>query len=92
LPNKSVARKRRLLEFKGEKRTIIIYESPYRVLAALKDMLELLGDIKIAVIREVTKKFEESKRGNISEIISYFQMNKPRGEFVIVFNLKEKKR
>lgn len=91
LPNKATARKKRLAEFKGEKRTIILYESPYRVLKTLKDMKETFGDIKTACIREATKKFEEIKRNNLSNLISFFEKTSPRGEFVLVFNLRQRK-
>jgi 16S rRNA (cytidine1402-2'-O)-methyltransferase len=81
-----VARKKRLKELKGEKRTIILYESPHRLIEALKDMSEVLGDIKIACVREATKKFEEVKREYLNTLISHFETNKPRGEFVLVLN------
>lgn len=89
LPPKTTARKRRLTEFKSEKRTIILYESPYRILKTLQDMKEVFGEIKIACIREATKKFEEIKRDNLNSLISYFENRAPRGEFVLVFNLRD---
>ena len=86
LPNKASARRKRLVGFENEKRTIVVYESPYRVLATLKEMKETLGDIRIACIREATKKFEEARRDCLSGLISHFEKTRPRGEFVIVFN------
>ncbi|MFH1868624.1 MAG: 16S rRNA (cytidine(1402)-2'-O)-methyltransferase [Candidatus Omnitrophota bacterium] len=86
LPNKTAARKKKLLEFKGGKRTVLIYESPHRVLATLRDILDVLGDIKAACVREATKKFEEVKREKVSALLSHFEKTAPRGEFVIVFN------
>jgi 16S rRNA (cytidine1402-2'-O)-methyltransferase len=84
LPQKETARRNRLQEFAGEKRTLIFYESPYRLLKALKDMAEILGDREASVSREMTKKFEETTRGKLSEILSYFESKKVLGEFAIV--------
>jgi len=92
LPPKQQARKKRLLSFSEEKRTIIIYESPHRILKTLKDIIETLGDIQIACTREITKKFEEVKRESASTLIRDFEETKPRGEFVIVFNVKGKRK
>jgi len=89
LPNKSAARRKRLMALKGEDRTVILYESPYRISKALYDILEILGDIRISVLRELTKKFEEVLRGKTSEVAAHFEKNTPKGEFVIVFNRKE---
>lgn len=78
-------RKKELELIEDEKRTIIFYESPYRVKDTLKDMMDILGDRKIAVIREITKKFEEKIRGNISSVLE--ELNKRdeiKGEYVIV--------
>ena len=84
LSNKSQARKNRLKILSEEKRTIIIYESPHRITKTLKDILEVFGDIKIACARELTKKFEEVLRDNVTALISHFEKIKPRGEFMIV--------
>ena len=59
LPNKSAARKRRLEAFKDEKRTIIFYESPHRLIKSLNDMLDIFGDITAVCARELTKKLSE---------------------------------
>jgi len=88
LPNKTTARKKKLLSLKGEDRTVIIYESPHRLLASLEDIKEILGDIELVIAREITKKFEEIRRGKTVDLIEYFTTNKPRGEFVLVFNIK----
>lgn len=66
-----------------EKRTIVIYESPHRLLKTLQDILDIMGDRDIAIMREVTKVFEESIRSKVSEAIKHFAANPPRGEFVI---------
>lgn len=84
LPAKSGARRKRLRELKREKRTLIFYESPHRLLKTLKDILEILGDRKISTVRELTKKFEEITRGKVSEAIQHFQKQTPRGEFILV--------
>lgn len=88
LPVKPGARKNRLKEFLNEKRTIVLYESPHRLVKTLKDIYEVFGDIKVACLRELTKKFEEIRRQPVSELIGHFTNNKPLGEFVICFRPK----
>lgn len=65
-------------------RTIVIFESPHRLLKTLNDLLKFLGDRDIAVCREITKIYEEALRMKISEAIAHFTKTKPRGEFVLV--------
>jgi 16S rRNA (cytidine1402-2'-O)-methyltransferase len=84
LPVKSGARKRRLEEIAGEKRTVIFYESPHRLLKALQDIAEVLGQRQIVVLRELTKKFEEILRSSADKILTHFQKQPPKGEFVII--------
>lgn len=84
LSAKSSQRKKQLSGFKKETRTVILYESPHRLLNFLKDVLEVLGDRQIVCARELTKKFEEIKRAKTSELIEHFTNNKPRGEFIII--------
>lgn len=86
LSNKKISRTNRLKKLLGEERTVVIYESPHRILGLLEDMLEVFGDIKIALSRELTKKFEETRREKISALIEHFSKEKPRGEFIVVFN------
>jgi len=88
LPNKSGARKNRLKEFLNEKKTIIFYESPHRIIKTFQDILEVFGDIKVACLRELTKKFEESRREKVSQLIAHFTKTKPLGEFVICLRPK----
>jgi 16S rRNA (cytidine1402-2'-O)-methyltransferase len=83
LPAKTTARCRKLQELSKAKCTVIVYESPHRLLKTLRDILDILGDINIVCVRELTKKFEEIKRGKTSEIISYFSKKPPRGEFIL---------
>ncbi|MBM3253033.1 MAG: 16S rRNA (cytidine(1402)-2'-O)-methyltransferase [Candidatus Omnitrophica bacterium] len=84
LPSKPSARKNRLKELVSEKRTIIFYESPHRLLKTLGDIYEIFGDMEIAIIRELTKVFEEQRREKVSLAIEHFKSTKPKGEFVIV--------
>ena len=84
LPVKPLARRKKLGEFKGEKRTVIFYESPYRLLKTLKDMEEVLDNPQVVCARELTKKFEEVKKGRAREVLDYFAKQKPKGEFVLL--------
>ncbi|MFC1632268.1 16S rRNA (cytidine(1402)-2'-O)-methyltransferase [Candidatus Omnitrophota bacterium] len=84
LPIKTGARKRRLEEVVAEKRTVVFYESPHRILKSLQDIEQVFGARPIVVLRELTKKFEEILRGSPRELYEYFQSHKARGEFVIV--------
>ncbi|MFH1406897.1 MAG: 16S rRNA (cytidine(1402)-2'-O)-methyltransferase [Candidatus Omnitrophota bacterium] len=84
LPVKKGARQNRLKALAAEKRTIVFYESPHRLLKTLEDILEVLGDRDIVVSRELTKKFEEIRREKTSALIEHFQKIHPKGELVIV--------
>jgi 16S rRNA (cytidine1402-2'-O)-methyltransferase len=81
-------RNKKLNELKEEERTIVIYESPYRVLKALKEIYMILGDRDIAICRELTKKFEQVVRGKLSEILQKEKELKMIGEFSIVIGGK----
>ena len=82
LPSKAGPRRRQLEEVAGEEATIVLFEAPHRLTAALKDILEVLGDRKIAVCRELTKLHEEVFRGTVGGAIEHFTA--PRGEFTLV--------
>jgi len=82
LPTKASARRRQLQEVAGEQATIVVFEAPHRLPAALKDILEVLGDRRVAVCRELTKLHEEVFRGRVSGAIEHFTA--PRGEFTLV--------
>ena len=84
LPVKGAARRKTLARFAGEKRTVIFYESPHRLLKALGDIKEVLNDPVVVVARELTKKFEEVKEGRTSELLQHFSSHKPQGEFVLL--------
>lgn len=88
LPAKSGQRRKKLESLKGEVRTLVFFESPYRLLVSLKDMLEIYGDVRAAVARELTKKFETFHRGCLSELVAQFEREAPRGEMVVVVNQK----
>jgi 16S rRNA (cytidine1402-2'-O)-methyltransferase len=84
LPQKK-GRQTRLKELASEERTMVFYESPFRVVKTLEQLGEYLGgDRRVAVSRELTKKFEETVRGTIASVAEHFNINQPRGEFVIV--------
>ncbi|MBS4029211.1 MAG: 16S rRNA (cytidine(1402)-2'-O)-methyltransferase [Ignavibacteriales bacterium] len=82
-------RKTRLEFLKEETRTIIFYESPYRVLRTLNDLKEVFGEREVVIARELTKKFEEFLRGNFSEVIEQLSKKKILGEFVVMVKGKE---
>lgn len=85
LSPKSSARKTTLSELKNVPSTLIFYEAPQRMIETLTDMKEVLGDRNCSVSRELTKKFEQTVRGKISDILDlYAQNGVPKGEFVIV--------
>jgi 16S rRNA (cytidine1402-2'-O)-methyltransferase len=86
LPRTSGARRRALVEAAVSGDTLVVYESPHRVRAALSDALAALGDRQVAVCRELTKLHEEIWRGSLSEAIERFA--KARGEFTIVIEGK----
>ena len=86
LPKKQGKRKK-ILESLPIKTTIIIFESPYRLLKSLKDIKEVLGDIEIVICRELTKIHEEIRKGKISQEIEHFEKKKPRGEFTLLLSL-----
>ena len=80
-------RTKRLKQIAEEKKTMVFYESPHRLLKTLNDFSNYFNDeSSISVSRELTKLFEETFRGTIKESIKYFEKNKPKGEFVIVLS------
>ena len=80
----------RLVSLQEEKRTMIFYESPYRLVKTLTQFAEYFGgERQVSVCREISKIHEESVRGTLTEVISHFTSNEPRGEIVIVLAGKE---
>ncbi|MDQ0285221.1 16S rRNA (cytidine1402-2'-O)-methyltransferase [Desulfofundulus luciae] len=84
LPAAAGARRRKLQELKGERRTIIFYEAPHRLLECLSDMADIFGERQVAVARELTKKYEEIWRGTLPRAVEHFRLQSPRGEFTLV--------
>lgn len=90
LPSRSSQRRERLEKLKEETRTIILYEAPHRLLACLKDVQSILGEERqLAIARELTKVYEEVKRGSVTELYEYYSLNPPRGEISIIIEGKE---
>ncbi len=74
-----------------EKRTIVLYESPHRLIKTLTQIAEFLGEERtVSVSRELTKKFEETVTANVLEVIKHFNENTLKGEFVVIIEGKEK--
>jgi len=89
LPHKK-GRETRFKAIAAEERTSVLYESPHRLLKTLEQLVIFCGpDRACSVSRELTKHFEETIRGTVSEVLAHFQSKEPRGEFVIVVGGKE---
>ncbi|MFR9650725.1 MAG: 16S rRNA (cytidine(1402)-2'-O)-methyltransferase [Rikenellaceae bacterium] len=92
LPQKK-GRVKMLESLSNESRTMIFYESPYRVLKTLEQMSDYFGgDRRVSLSRELSKYYEQTVRGTIVEMIEYFTQNEPKGEFVIVVAGAEQQR
>lgn len=85
LSNKCARRRKQLEKFKEEEKTVVIYESPHRIISFLEDFLDIFGDKEVVLARELTKKFEEVTREKASIHLEKFSTQKPRGEFIVVF-------
>jgi 16S rRNA (cytidine1402-2'-O)-methyltransferase len=83
LPNRKIARQNQLKRLASLKHTVVFYESCHRIQATLEDVQDIFGDKEIVVARELTKKFEEVKRGSARSILEALKQQKPRGEFVV---------
>ena len=79
-----------LNEIKNDTRTLIFYEAPHKLLNTLKDMLEILGNRKITLARELTKKFEEYVRTTLEEAVKKYEAEPPKGEFVLIIEGKNR--
>src|SRR6185295_9965710 len=84
LPRKPGRRRTRIRELREDPRTLIFFESPHRLAPALRDLMAELGDRPASISRELTKKFEETKRGPLSSLLAWAEERTPRGEFVLV--------
>lgn len=83
----SVTKKQRFAHLKAvasDTHTLIFYEAPHKLRSTLEDMLQYFGDRRISICRELTKLHEEVMRTTLSEAISYYEINSPRGEYVLV--------
>jgi 16S rRNA (cytidine1402-2'-O)-methyltransferase len=91
LPQKK-GRASRIASLAEEPRTMIFYESPFRVVRLLGELAEVMGaERNVSVSRELTKKFEETVRGTLAEVAEHFKAHEPKGEFVVVVSGKSRK-
>lgn len=90
LPKDKKERKRILEELQSETRTIIIYEAPHHLVKTLEELSSYLGNRKITLCRELTKKYEEGYRTTIDDVLEYYKDKEPRGEYVLVIEGKTK--
>ncbi len=90
LPRDKKERKAVLEEMKADTRTLIVYEAPHHLTATLHELLSSLGDRRITVCRELTKRYETAFRTTFSEAIAYYEANEVRGECVIVIEGKKR--
>lgn len=88
LPADKKERKAILNEMKSDTRTLILYEAPHHLKKTLNELSEALGNRRISLCRELTKKFEDIRRTTIEDAISYYEINEPKGEFVLVIEGK----
>jgi 16S rRNA (cytidine1402-2'-O)-methyltransferase len=89
LPHKK-GRQTALQQIASEERTVILYESPHRLLKTLEQLRDLAGpDRKVSVSRELTKIYEETRTGPVSEVLAYFTQSEVKGEIVIVIDGKK---
>ena len=90
LPQKK-GRAKQFQSLADEERTMVFYESPYRVVKCLEQFAEVFGsERRVSVSRELTKKFEQTVRGTVAEVLEHFRTTEPKGEFVIVLAGKPK--
>ena len=78
------SRREHLEEVRGEKRTMVFYEAPHKLLSTLEDMLSAWENRRIAIVRELTKIHEEVRRTTLEEAVAFYEENTPKGEFVLV--------
>lgn len=84
LPREGKGRREVLSRVAARPETLVIYEAPHRVEECLEGILEILGDRRIALVRELTKKFEEVRRGRVSEVLESVRREPPKGEITLV--------
>lgn len=86
---KRTSRMEHLMELRHERRTMVFYEAPHKLLSTLKDMNSVFGERNIVVVKELTKIHETSWRGTLSEAVKYHTENPPKGEYVLVLEGKQ---
>ncbi len=86
LPPKASKRKKFFDEMRDEKRTIIFYESPHKILKVIKELEETIPGVPVVLCREISKMYEEIIRGTPSTILEHYIEKKPKGEMVVLFN------
>jgi len=86
LPQKGAKRDKAILSLKTEHHTIVLYESPHRIINLLERILELIGDREISVSRELTKLHEETVRGHVSVVLEKLKQKNPRGEYTVILH------
>ena len=84
LPRRAMRRKRRIEELRADPRTLIFFESPHRLRESLRDLASAFGERPASISRELTKKFEETRRGTLGSLLEWVEKTPPRGEFVLV--------
>ncbi len=86
LAPKASKRKRFFMEMSEEKRTVIFYESPHKILKVIKELAETLPGVPMVLCREISKMYEEILRGTPESILEHYSEKKPKGEMVVLFN------
>lgn len=84
LPRKRGERRKALTKLAKEERTLILYESCHRIVSLIEDMVEIFGERRVVLVRELTKKFEEVVRGSLGEVFELVIERQPKGEIVVV--------
>ncbi len=85
-------RQTKMLEIAAREHTSIVYESPFRLVKTLQQICDLMGsERQVAVCREITKKFEECRRGSAQELFNWYKSNQPKGEIVVIIAGKDYK-
>ena len=91
LPSEKKERRRILEELERETRTIILYEAPHRLVKTLEELLEILGDRRMTLCRELTKKHEEGFASTLSQVLELYRQKEPLGECVLVIEGKDRR-
>lgn len=91
LPREKKERAAILEELKTETRTIILYEAPHHLRATLAELYDTLGDRSVSLCRELTKRYEETRKTTLAEAIAFYEAQEPRGEYVLVIHGKDRK-